>query len=91
MGLINKDGFIYETYKITAELQLETEKSLVENKKYDELLERLNILLLGGNMSSITKSAIKTYMTEHSELSSDVLTRYVISLVMTSPDFAIQR
>ena len=91
MGLINKDGFIYETYNITAELQLETEKSLVENKKYDELLERLNILLLGGNMSSITKTAIKTYMTEHSELSSDVLTRYVISLVITSPDFAIQR
>lgn len=91
MGLINKDGFIYETYNITAELQLETEKTLVENKKYDELLERLNILLLGGNMSSITKTAIKTYMTEHSELSSDVLTRYVISLVIASPDFAIQR
>ena len=43
MGLINKDGFIYETYNITAELQLETEKSLVENKKYDELLESSHV------------------------------------------------
>ncbi|HIP03242.1 MAG TPA: DUF1800 domain-containing protein [Campylobacterales bacterium] len=91
MGLINKDGFIYDTYKLTAELQLSNEKSLLEAKKYDELLDRLNVLLLGGNMSLITKTAIKTYMTKHSNLSSDVLARYVISLVMTSPDFAIQR
>ena len=91
MGLINKDGFIYDTYKLTVELQLSNEKSLLEAKKYDELLDRLNVLLLGGNMSLTTKTAIKTYISKHSNLSSDVLARYVISLVITSPDFAIQR
>jgi uncharacterized protein (DUF1800 family) len=91
MGLINKDSFIYDTYNITAELQLEKEKTLLENKKYHELLDRLNILLLGGNMSLITKTAIKTYISNHTNLSSDILTRHVISLMMTSPDFAIQR
>ena len=35
MGLINKDDFIYDLYNITAELQLEDEKALLENKKYD--------------------------------------------------------
>ncbi len=91
MGLINKDGFIYETFNITAELQLGDEKSLLEAKKYDELLDRLDMLLVGGNMSLPTKTAIKTYMTKNSNLSSELLARYVISLVMTSPDFAIQR
>jgi uncharacterized protein (DUF1800 family) len=91
MGLINKDGFIYETFHITAELQLEDEKSLLEAKKYDELLGMLDMLLVGGNMSLPTKTAIKTYMTEHTNLSSELLARYVISLVITSPDFAIQR
>lgn len=91
MGLINKDSFIYDTFNITAELQLEQEKSLIENKQYDELLERLDILLVGGNMDDTTKTAIKNYMTANESLSSDILTRYVISLVMTSPDFAIQR
>ena len=91
MGLINKDDFIYDLYNITAELQLEDEKALLENKKYDEFLDRLDVLLLGGNMDSITKAAIKTYISQNTNLSSDILTRYVISLVMTSPDFAIQR
>lgn len=91
MGLINKDSFIYDTFNITAELQLDQEKSLVENKQYDELLERLDILLVGGNMDDTTKTAIKNYMTANASLSSDILTRYVISLIITSPDFAIQR
>ena len=91
MGLINKDGFIYETYEITAELQLEDEKLLLKNEDYDGLLDRLDILLLGGNMDDITRTAIKDYITSHTELSNDILARHVISLVMTSPDFAIQR
>jgi len=91
MGLINKDSFIYDTFNITAELQIDDEKNLIQNQKYDELLEELNILLLGGNMSTTTKNAIKKYIDENKNLSSEVLARYVISLVITSPDFAIQR
>ena len=59
MGLINKDGFVYRTYKITAELQLSTEKSLLEAKKYDQLLDQLDTLLVAGKMSDNTKNAIK--------------------------------
>ncbi len=91
MGLINQDGFIYDTYNLTADLQLETEKHFLENREYDALLEHLNTLLLGGFMSNITKSAIKTYIQDHAGLDNDTLARYVISLVMTSPDYALQR
>lgn len=109
MGLINKDKFIYETHEVTAELQLEDEETLLKNKKYDELLNRLDILLLGGKMDSATKAAIKEYMIAEDTITAinsylndedttdktltfdNVLTRHVISLVMTSPDFAIQR
>ncbi len=91
MGLINKNGFVYRHYNITAELQLDTEKSLLEAKKYDELLDHLDTLLLAGKMSDYTKSAIKSYIEQHENLESDILARYVIGLVMTSPDYAVQR
>ncbi len=90
MGLINKDGFVYRTYKITAELQIDYEISLVEAKKYDELIDHLDVLL-SAKMSDSTKSSIKDYMIAHSELSNDKLVRYVISLVITSPDYTVQR
>ena len=91
MGVINKDGFIYGLYKITAELQLDTEKSLLEAKKYDELLDHLDTLLVAGNMSDNTKSAIKSYIEQHESLENDKLARYVIGLVITSPDYAVQK
>jgi uncharacterized protein (DUF1800 family) len=91
MGLINKDAFIYETFNITAPLQLEKYESLIEDKKYDDLLDKLDILLLAGNISSITRTAINNYINKYEDLPSDILARHVISLIMTSPDFAIQR
>jgi len=91
LGLINKDGFIYETHEVTAELQLDAETALMEAGKYDELLDRLNTLLLGGGMSSITRNAIKDYIERQTNIPSKKLVRYVISLVMASPDYAVQR
>jgi hypothetical protein len=91
MGLINKDGFVYRLYKITAELQLATEKSLLEAKKYDQLIDQLDTLLVAGKMSDNTKNAIKNYITQHENLDADRLARYVIGLVITSPDYAVQR
>ncbi|MFK5925591.1 MAG: DUF1800 domain-containing protein [Desulfuromusa sp.] len=91
MGLINKDGFIYGTHNLTAELQLGAEKSLLDAGKYDELLSRLNILLVGGQMSDYSKNAIKTYIEQDADIESDKLVRYVIGLIMISPDYAIQR
>jgi len=91
MGLITKNSFVYGLYDITADLQIESEKKLVHEKKYDALLDRLDLVLTGGNLSQDTRSAIKKYMQNHSSLSDENLTRLTIGLVMTSPDYALQR
>jgi len=91
MGLITKNGFVYQLYNITAELQLDTEKALVQAKKYDALLDRLDMILTAGNLSADTRKAIKKYMQEHAALDDEKLVRYTIGLVMTSPDYALQR
>ncbi|WP_201353070.1 DUF1800 domain-containing protein [Hydrogenimonas urashimensis] len=91
MGLITKNGFVYRTFHITAALQFEQEKELVHSKKHDALLDRLDLILTGGNLSQNTRSAIKRYMQNHSGLSDENLTRLTIGLVMTSPDYALQR
>jgi len=91
LGLINKDGFVYGTYDLTAELQLDSEIRYVNNKQYTALLEHLNTLLLGGSMSTITTNAILAYIHNHADLDHETLARYIISLVMSSPDYALQR
>jgi len=98
MGLINKNGFVYQLYNITAELQLDAEIALVHEKQYDALLDRLDTLLCGGHLSADTKAKIKTYMQQyHNKTVDDIvidderLVRYTIGLVMTSPDYALQR
>jgi len=64
MGLITKNGFIYELYEISAELQLDAEKALVHEKKYDALLDRLDTILCGGNLSSKSRAKIKQFIEE---------------------------
>lgn len=91
MGLITKNEFVYRLYNITAELQFDTEKALVHAKKFDALLDRLDLILTGGNLSTATRDAIKKYMQKHATLDDETLVRYTIGLVMTSPDYALQR
>ena len=91
MGLITKNEFIYKLFNITAELELHKEKELIHAKKYDKLLDRLDLLLTAGNLSKNTRKAIKEYMQKHSTLDDDKLARYTIGLVITSPDYALQR
>ncbi len=93
LGLINQDGFIYKAFKLTAELKLDAEIALVEAKKHDELLDHLDTLLVGGGMSLTTRNAIKGYIEQQQEADtpSEELARHAISLVMASPDYAIQR
>jgi uncharacterized protein (DUF1800 family) len=98
MGLITKNGFVYELFDITAELQLDTEIALVHEKRYDALLEYLDTLLCAGHLSAETKARIKHFMEEvHGKTIDDYfvnderLVRYTIGLVMTSPDYALQR
>ena len=98
MGLITKNSFVYGLYEVSAELQLDTEKVLVHEKQYDALLDRLDTMLCGGNLSSESRAKIKQFMEEtHGktvdgyEVDDERLVRYVIGLVMTSPDYALQR
>ena len=91
MGLIHKDSPIYQSHNITAELQLETEKAFLATDQYDELVSHLDTVLTGGRMSDATKSAITHYAQQHTDLEDDKLVRHVIGLVMTSPDYALQR
>ncbi len=91
-GLINRDTFIYETHGVTAELQLDAETRLLESGKEEELLNRLDVLLSSGNLSTSTRRAILDYMERYKAmLPADTLVRHAITLVMTSPDYAVQR
>jgi len=94
MGLINKNGFVYRLFDITAELQLDREIALIHEKKYDALLDHLDLLLTGGNLSAGSRDAIKKYMQTHAadtDMTDEKLARYTIGLVMISPDYALQR
>ncbi len=91
MGLINKDSFIYDTYSLTAELQLTTEKELLQAGNHTELLDHLDTLLTAGSMSVNTKNAIIGYIQNNETVAVDSMVRHVIGLVMTSPDYAVQR
>ncbi len=91
MGIITQNGFVYQLFNITAKLQLDEEKKLVHAKKYDALLDRLDMLLTAGNLSTTTRNAIKDYMQKHSYLDDEKLVRHTIGLVMTSPDYALQQ
>ncbi len=99
MGIINKNGFIYETFNLHANLSLDKETAWVASKNYDALLDYLDTLLTGGNMSNATKLAIKDYLIsientnndEGNPLNNETLARYAIGLVITSPDYALQR
>jgi len=91
MGLITKSSYVYGLFDITADLQIAEEKDLIHARKYDVLLDRLDLVLTGGNLSSQSRKAIKGYMEAHASLDDEKLARLVIGLVMTSPDYALQR
>ncbi len=90
MAIINKND-VYTLYGMAADLQIEYLVTLVDEKKYNEFLNHLDELLVGGNLAVYNKELISQYILENKELPSDTLVRYVISLVITSPDFAVQR
>lgn len=91
MAIINKSDRVYKLYGMTIDLQIDDLIALVNAKKYDEFLNHLDELLVGGNLAINNKELISKYILENEELPSDTLVRYVISLVIASPDFAVQR
>ncbi|GAA0202155.1 DUF1800 domain-containing protein [Kangiella japonica] len=57
----------------------------------DELIEHLNVLLLAGTMSDHMKTVLKDYLTTIDADNPERKATEAISLVITSPEFAVQR
>ncbi|WP_170114240.1 DUF1800 domain-containing protein [Kangiella spongicola] len=57
----------------------------------DELIEHLNILLLAGTMSDHMKTVLRDYLTTIDADNPERKATEAISLVITSPEFAVQR
>ena len=72
-------------------LDLTDEMALEEITEIDELLERLNLLLMHGQMSNFTREAIRETLSDIPESDSAYRVRQAIYLVMFSPDYLIIR
>jgi len=91
MGLITENEFVYKLFDISAKLQLDNYTKLIKEKRYKEMLDELDLLLTGKHLSKQTKDAILKYMKDHSNIGDEKLVRLTIGLVITSPDYALQR
>jgi hypothetical protein len=84
--LLNIDG----DYKYSVSLDFEDQKSLLLIPEI--LIEQLNILLLNGQMSEALKRDLSDYVYNNLEgLDNEMLIRKVISLIVISAEYAIQR
>ncbi len=70
---------------------LSDEKQLLQDEKYDELLERLNLILMHGRMSEATRSAILDAIMQLPEDQKAMRLPMALFLVMVSPDYLILR
>jgi len=96
MGIINKNGFIYDTYNLTIDLDLHKEIAFVQANNIEGLLEHLSVLLTANSMSAQSKRKIVSYLKNAKDddgntLNAETIARYAIALVMTSPAYALQR
>jgi hypothetical protein len=94
MGIIHRNDSIYGLFEIDADLQLGKEIALAEEKRYGELVDRLDTILTGGHLSDSTREAILSYARAHvsdAGMSGELMARHLLGLVITSPDYAFQR
>ncbi len=86
------ETYTYDTYEVGAHLDVSVEKNLLDAGKYNELLERLNILLLAGRMTPDMKQTLLRFIQANKDTTEhDFLTRNLIALIMTSAQYAVQR
>lgn len=84
----------YEVDGMTASLSLDEEARLVENGDYDGLLERLDILLMGGQMGDDLRQMLRQHIDYDLGVpitDAQFIVRDLIGLVMVSPQYAVQR
>jgi len=92
MGIIHQNGFIYDTFELSADLQIGPIRKLIRQKRYQAALNRLDTLLCGGTLSRQSRQTILTYLRKVAPRTRpDALARHLIGLVITSPDYALQR
>ena len=96
MGIINKNGFIYDTYNLTINLDLHKDIAFVQANNIEGLLDHLSLLLTANAMSAQSKNKIVSYLKnakddDGNSLDAETIARYALALVMTSPAYALQR
>ncbi len=86
------ETYTYETYHLTAHLDMSEEVSLLENGQFADLIERMNLLFLAGKMTTGMKTLLLTYLqTNIAGTEKDFLARNILALVLISPEYAVQR
>ncbi len=90
MSLVHQT-YTYEVHGMTASLDVSQELALLQAGSHEQLLERLNVLLMAGSMSGEMKQLLLDYLNNHSSTVPDTLVRNLISLVVTSSEYAVQR
>ncbi len=83
----------YEVDEITASLDLSEEIQLLEEGADQELVNRLNVLLLAGHMSADLRQALLDHIAleRNRNLGPREIVQDLISLVMLSAEYAVQR
>ncbi len=83
----------YEVHGMTARLGLDPEIALIQRHDWDALLDRLDVLLLAGHMSEAQHQILRDYLEYKADtpLERRALAQDIVSLVMLSPDYAVQR
>jgi len=72
-------------------LDLSDEELLGDEKNYEELVDRLNIILAHGNMTPETVSTIVNTINQIPDYETELRARMAIFLTMISPDYLIMR
>ena len=72
-------------------LELDDEMQMIENGEVDQFIERLNLLLMHGQMTEETREIIRTAITSYPETMPETRARIGIFLTMISPDYLIIR
>ncbi len=90
-GLITNDEELAGNDEILTDYQAELQ--LVEADNLPGLVERLNLLLTRGQMSSSTRQILEQTLQQAvlAEIEPDDLVRFAVTLIASSPDFAVLR
>jgi hypothetical protein len=87
------ETYTYETYEVAAHLDVSAEIRDLATGDYDAMLDRLNLLLLGGTMDDGLRQILRGYITRNNTAGAnrDFLARNIIALILSSSQYAVQR